>query len=133
MICVDAENKVAGRLASSVAKLILDGEQVSVFNAEKAVVMGRPEAVIAEYTAKRVRGDPYHGPFYPRRPDRVLKRIVRGMLPYKTQRGKQAFKRLKVFMSIPEGTGKTEFTELKGTGNRALRKSVTLKEIAERS
>ena len=35
MICIDATNQVVGRLASRVAKQLLCGEDVSIFNAEK--------------------------------------------------------------------------------------------------
>ena len=97
MICIDASNHVLGRLASKVAKHVLCGEAVAVVNAEKAVVIGNPKAIVASYKERRDRGDPYHGPFYPRHPDRILKRTVRGMLPYKTPRGREAFKRLRVF------------------------------------
>jgi large subunit ribosomal protein L13 len=41
------------------------------------------------------------GPFHYRRPDRIVRKTVRGMLPYKQPKGKQAFKRLKVYMGVP--------------------------------
>ncbi len=41
------------------------------------------------------------GPYFPKRPDRILKRTVRGMLPYKRLRGKEAMARLKIHVGIP--------------------------------
>ena len=132
MIYVDAGNKVVGRLASSVAKMLLSGESVTIVNAEKAVIMGRPKATIGIYRQKRARGDPYHGPFYPKRPDMLIKRIVRGMLPYKTARGREAFKRLKVFISIPSEMKDQRFSDISGTGNKGEHKSIRLKVLSER-
>jgi large subunit ribosomal protein L13 len=47
-------------------------------------------------------GKPVTGPFHYRRPDRILRRTVRGMLPFKQPKGKQAYKRLKVFIGTPD-------------------------------
>jgi large subunit ribosomal protein L13 len=102
LIVADAENQVAGRLASRVAKELLKGSRVSIVNAERAVVSGDPKHTVKVYTERLKRGDPYHGPFYPRTPDRVLKRMIRGMMPYKKTKGSEAFKRLRVFISVPE-------------------------------
>jgi large subunit ribosomal protein L13 len=131
MICIDATDQVLGRLASSVARMVLSGEEVRVVNAEKAAVIGNPKMIVSEFKAKRDRGDPYHGPFYPSSPDRILKRTVRGMLPYKTARGKEAFKRLRAFISIPPELEGKEFRKIEGTANKGEEKSVTLKEISE--
>lgn len=102
LIIADADNQVAGRLASHVAKELLNGSRVSVVNAEKAVLSGNPKFTIKIYKERVKRGDPYHGPFYPRAPDRMLKRMIRGMIPYKKSKGNEAFKRLRVFISVPE-------------------------------
>jgi len=101
-LLADADNQIAGRLASVVAKELMKGKRVFVVNAEKAVLSGEPSYVVKKYSEKVKRGDPYHGPFYPRIPDRMLKRMIRGMIPYKKAKGKDAMKRLKVFISFPE-------------------------------
>jgi large subunit ribosomal protein L13 len=129
-IVIDASDKVAGRLASRIAKELLKGERVIVVNAESAVISGNPKHIIDDYTEKRERGDPYHGPFYPKEPDRILKRIVRGMLPYKSAKGKDAFKRLRVFISVPEEYGKAEFSEIKGAENNLKCKTMSLGGLA---
>jgi len=130
MIYVDATNLVLGRMASSVAKLLLRGESVYVVNAEKAVILGNPKATKVSFREKRDRGDPYHGPFYPKRPDMIVRRVVRGMMPYTTARGKEAFKRLRVFISIPDELKDKQFMELRGTANRGECKSLTVEKMA---
>ncbi|MEM0480652.1 MAG: 50S ribosomal protein L13 [Candidatus Aenigmatarchaeota archaeon] len=101
-VVIDASNKVAGRLASEIAKLLLSGYKVYVVNAEKAIISGKKEVIIREFLNRRARGDPYKGPFYPKRPDNIFRRMVRGMLPYKKERGKRALKNLKVYIGFPE-------------------------------
>jgi large subunit ribosomal protein L13 len=133
MIYIDAENRVVGRLASSIAKRLLSGEKVAVVNTEKAVILGNGGATIKDFLKKRSRGDPYHGPFYPTKPDRIFKRVVRGMLPYKTQRGSEALKRLKVFISVPGDMADKEYAEVVGTENKGECKFITLKDLAARA
>jgi large subunit ribosomal protein L13 len=98
----DATNQIAGRLASYVAKDLLNGEQVVIVNAEKAVLSGDPKMKFREFKQKRDRGDPKKGPFYPRYPDLILRRIVRGMLPWHKDKGRKAYRRLKVYIGEPE-------------------------------
>ncbi len=125
---IDADGAVLGRLASRVAKKILSGEQVIIINAEKAVVSGDPEYVVKEYGAKRQRGDPYHGPFFPRYPDRIVWRTIRGMIPYKQGRGMDAMKRLKVYAGTPQNiTGAEKITK---TRSQLRCRYITLKEIS---
>ena len=101
MIVIDASGSIMGRLASSVAKSLLNGEEVHVINAEEAVISGTKEMVCGEYIEKRNLNHPRKGPFYPRMPHLMLKRAVRGMIPYQKPRGREAFKRLKVDVGTP--------------------------------
>lgn len=101
MIVVDATGLVLGRLASVTAKKLLAGEEVRIVNAEKALVTGGKESIFAEYGHTRDRGHKERGPYFPRRPEMILKRTVRGMLPYKMGRGRDAFSRLRIFVGIP--------------------------------
>lgn len=98
---VDANGAVLGRLASLLAKRLLMGDHISVVNAEKAIVSGNPDWIVREWLHKRQRGDPYKGPFYPRYPDRLLKRVIEGMLPSNVK-GREAARRLMVYMGVPE-------------------------------
>ncbi len=99
---INAENCIAGRLASFVAKRLLKGEEIVIVNAEKAIVTGNPKAIEGLFDERIKRGDPYHGPFYPKKPERILRRIVRGMLPFHKPRGRDAYRRLKVYVAVPE-------------------------------
>ncbi len=101
MIVVDATGLVMGRLASVTAKKLLAGEEIRIVNAEKALVTGGKESIFAEYGQTRDRGHKERGPYFPRRPEMILKRTVRGMLPYKMGRGRDAFSRLRIFVGIP--------------------------------
>lgn len=131
MIVIDAKDKIAGRLASVVAKLLLMGEEVVILNAEKAVVSGKKERVFKIFKEKRDRGDPYKGPFYPRYPDRILRRMIRGMLPYKKPKGREALKRLKIFIGIPEEYKDAKISDIKIKSAKDLTTNyVTLEEIS---
>jgi len=98
---INAEGLIIGRMASMIAKRILMGEEIIVVNAEKAVISGKRKSKVAEAKRFLEVGAPRRGPFHYRRPDRIVKKTVRGMLPYKQPKGKQAYKRLKVYMGIP--------------------------------
>ncbi len=99
---VDASGLVLGRAASRIAHRLLAGESIVVVNAEQAVVTGSRASVLAQYTALRARGSVRSGPHFPRYPDRIFRRTVRGMLPHLRPRGKAAFARLKVHIGVPE-------------------------------
>lgn len=98
---IDATNLIAGRLASFVAKKALLGEKVDIVNCEKAVISGDMEQVLYRYKQKKQRGIPSKGPFIPTMPDMFVKRIIRGMLPYKQEKGRKAFKLIKCYIGVP--------------------------------
>jgi len=130
MDVIDASGCVAGRLASAVAKELLKGKDMAIVNAEKAIVTGNRKFIMGAFKQKVIRGDPYHGPFYPKAPDRILKRIIRGMMPYKRTKGADALKRLKVYISVPEALKAAEMRKMPGTNNAQVRKCLTLGEIS---
>jgi large subunit ribosomal protein L13 len=99
---IDGDSLLVGRLSSVVAKRALAGEEIAIVNAEKAVISGSRARVFGIYQHKRERGSREGGPFFPRRPDHILKRTIRGMVPYKRERGIEAMKRIKVYVGIPE-------------------------------
>src|SRR5574342_452666 len=98
---VNAEGLIVGRMASKVAKRLLNGEYVIILNAEKAIFSGKRKSKVAEAKEFLEVGAPMRGPFHYRRPDRFLRKTVRGMLPFKQPKGKSAYKRLKAYMGIP--------------------------------
>jgi large subunit ribosomal protein L13 len=99
---VNADGLILGRMASKVAKRLLNGEKVIIINAEKAVLSGKKKSKVAEAKEFLEVGAPMRGPFHYRRPDKILRKTVRGMLPFKQPKGKIAYKKLKVFMGVPE-------------------------------
>lgn len=106
ILVVDATNCIAGRMCSHVSKLLLQGNRVAIVNAEKAMLSGNRYKTIDSY--KEHLGinsvtNPIHGPFHPRRPDTILSKMVRGMVPKRKPDGISAFKRLRVYMGVPEG------------------------------
>lgn len=104
-IVIDAEGAVLGRLASTVAKKLLNGGKVVVTNIEKAIITGEPDMIYQRYKHRRERGDRNKGPFYPKQPDRLFQRVLRGMLPYKQGRGMDAMRRLKIVMGKSAAEG----------------------------
>ncbi len=104
---IDGKNAVLGRLAVSAAKKLLEGEEVHIYNAEKVIITGRPLDIKKKYIERKARGGPHHGPFFPRLPNMIIRRTIRGMLPYKTNKGRTAFKKLRVYNGMPDGI-KTE-------------------------
>ena len=90
------EGCVLGRLASITSKNLLEGEEVVILNAEKIMLTGNKEWAYAKYKQRVDRASISNprdlGPKYPRRPDDIFRRTVRGMLPFKKSKGKTAYK-----------------------------------------
>jgi len=129
---VNAEGLILGRMASKVAKKLMNGEEVIIVNAEKTILSGKRKSKIAEAHVFLEVGAPARGPFHYRRPDRMVRKTVRGMLPIKQPKGKNAFARLRVFLGVPEElkNQKTEtFTEAQSTKLKGP--SFTLGELAK--
>ena len=97
MTIIDGTNLRLGRLASSVAKRALRGEEIIILNTEKCVITGKKRSVIKDKRDMRQIGSRYKGPFLPKRADRIVKRAIRGMLPYKKKRGREAMGRIRTF------------------------------------
>lgn len=102
MIVIDAKNLILGRFATHVAKQALLGEEVRVINCEKAIVSGRKATTLRETHQSANRGTPAKGPFIPKMADRYVRRVIRGMLPYKQAKGAQAYKRVLCYIGEPE-------------------------------
>ncbi len=127
---VDASGLVLGRAASLIAQRLLAGESVVVVNAEKSVVTGSRAHVLAHYTAARARGSKRTGPHFPRYPDRIFRRTVRGMLPHLKTRGKVAFRRLKVHIGVPQEYRGSPLVSLDGArAHPTVRPPMTLEAI----
>ncbi len=99
---VDATDLVVGRMSSFVAKKAMLGEKIDIVNCEKAVISGKKEVVMAKFLQKTHRATIRRGPFVSRMPDRFIRRIIRGMLPYKFEKGEKAFKRVMCYIGVPK-------------------------------
>ncbi len=98
---IDATGATLGRLCTKTAKRLLNGEEIAVINSEKAIISGKKASIKNIYKQKRELGTYRKGPFFPRTPDKIVKRTIRGMIPYQTPHGRKSFKRLKCYMGIP--------------------------------
>ena len=110
-IVIDVANCISGRICSHVSKLLLQGNRVAIVNAEKAMLSGKRYKTIElykEHLEINSVTNPIHGPFHPRRPDTILTKMVRGMMPKRKSSGIEAFKRLRVYIGIPEYLKNTE-------------------------
>lgn len=101
-VVIDAEGATLGRLGTNVAKRLLNGEVIAVVNSEKAIISGKKDMIKKRYQQKRDVGTYRKGPFFPRTPERIVKRTIRGMIPYQKPQGREAYKRLKCYIGLPD-------------------------------
>ncbi|MCC6040775.1 MAG: 50S ribosomal protein L13 [Desulfurococcaceae archaeon] len=135
VIYIDASGHILGRLASIVAKKLLEGYNVYVVNVEKAVLSGDKQRVIQGYKLLfRVRthvNPEKPGIRRPRSPVSIFRRAVRGMLPMDKPRGRLAYKRLRVFIGIPPELSNVEFTKYPSAMYTRLRgRYITVEELS---
>jgi large subunit ribosomal protein L13 len=131
---IDANGLILGRLASIVAHRLLSGEEISIINAERAVVSGSPETTVLKYKTMRTKGSKEKGPYFPKRSDMILRRTVRGMLPYKKAFGRAAFGRLRVYMGTPAELSNVDAETLDSAHKSRLStiKVIDLEKISQR-
>ena len=134
-VYIDATDQIAGRLSSKVAKLIISGRRVVVVNAEKALISGGRTSVINQWKeslelASHV--NPIYGPIHPRRPDNILRRMVRGMVPRKKPKGATAMKRLRIYIGVPAAVKAPKFTKFDDTAaTRPIPVYVTMGDLSK--
>lgn len=115
MIIINAEDMIVGRLGTFVAKKALLGEEVKIINCERAVVSGNKREVLAKYQRIRKMGVPLQGPYLIRTPEALVKRTIRGMLPYKQAKGREAFERVMCYRGTPEEFAGKDITKIEGS------------------
>jgi large subunit ribosomal protein L13 len=124
VIVFDAKDKVLGRLSSVVAKHLMQGNEVIVINAEQAIISGEKRVILARYKTRinlKEKENPEHSPYWSRRPDLLVKRIIRGMLPYhKKPAGKAAYRRLRVYIGVPEDIPKKKPIEINSKDPKSI-------------
>lgn len=140
-VVIDASNQRLGRMASKVAKMLLQGKSVIIVNSEKAVITGNKRSILERFfmlsrrkqktSLKEVKV------WYPNKPDNLVKYAIVRMLPRKKHKGKQAAKRLKVYVGTPpeyEGLEKLSFPEatarIRSSSGRLIR-WLTMEEISK--
>ena len=126
---IDADGATLGRLSTYTAKRLLGGEEIAIVNSEKAITSGKKSATKKHYKQKREVGTYRKGPFYPRMPDQIVKRTVRGMIPYQTPHGRTAFKRLKCYIGIPREFEGKKFETVKEAAKQPI-DFMTIEEVS---
>jgi large subunit ribosomal protein L13 len=131
---VNAEKMVAGRLSSKVAKALINGETITIVNAENVVLVGRKEDLLRKFVARvdaAVKSNPHYGPKYDRIPSKMLRKMVKGMLPNKSRTNERLISNLTVYNSIPKEFKEQEFANIEGVMFNERNDSLTLGEIAK--
>merc|ERR1712165_647083 len=103
-VVIDGRGHLMGRLCSIVAKNILTGNKVVIVRCEGINMSGnfyRNKLKYLKFLRLRCNVKPSRGPFHFRAPSKIFWRTVRGMVPHKSERGKEAMKRLQTFEGVP--------------------------------
>jgi len=131
-VIIDAKGLILGRMSSVVAKRLLKGEKVIVLNAEKAAISGKRQQIVQAAKSFLEVGHPRKGPFHYRRPDRIVRKTIRGMLPRRKPKGLQAFKRLRVYLGSPTEFDNKEFqTIFEASADKLKSPYITVGELAK--
>lgn len=127
---VNGENAILGRLGSFVAKKLLQGDEVVVVNSEKVVISGEVNVTVEKIRNLRKKGGASQkGPDMPKLSDRMLKRKIRGMLPWDKAKGRDAYKRLRC--EIGNNLSEEEKKKLIKFDHRLPAKYVSLEKVTE--
>jgi large subunit ribosomal protein L13 len=130
---IDAKDLIVGRFATHVAKAALLGQDINIVNAEKAVITGNSLHTMSLFKQRADRGTHVKGPFIPKRPHMLLKRMIRGMLPHRSSRGKVALARIKCHTGVPAEFEGKKFTTFKEANKSKLKvlKFVRIEDITQ--
>jgi len=104
VVIIDGKGHLIGRLASILAKELLNGQKVVVVRCEEIQISGslfRNQLIFSKFLQHRGNTNPKRGPFHYRSPSRILWRTIRGMMTHNKKRGQAALERLKVFEGTP--------------------------------
>ncbi len=129
---IDATSSIVGRLSAYASKKLLNGEEVAIVNAEKAVISGDAVKITARYKARRgmrYMANPEKSAKWPRRPDMFLKKIISGMLPKHSSRGAAALKRLKTYIGTPKQFESQKCEKMPKTADKLSGKSISIEKI----
>jgi large subunit ribosomal protein L13 len=126
-IIIDGKHAIMGRLASYSAKQALFGKKVVILNAGEVIILGSKKDIVAKYIQRiKKGGSSMKGPKIVRTPEKILKRTIRGMLPHKQGRGREALKRVRCYNKVPK---EYENTKKIIGGKEKHSKFITLNEL----
>lgn len=101
LLVVDATDLLVGRMATRVARESMHGKTVRVINCDKAIISGSKAFLVGEWKRRHRQGVPRKGPYIDRYPDRIVRRIIRGMLAHHNPRGRAAYARIMCYIGVP--------------------------------
>jgi large subunit ribosomal protein L13 len=94
-IIINGDGAILGRLGSVAAKELLKGYYVTIINSENVLISGNEKDILGKIRILRKKGgSSQKGPKFSKLADLLLKRMIRGMLPWDRPKGKMAHKRL---------------------------------------
>jgi large subunit ribosomal protein L13 len=129
----DARGKILGRFASAVARELIAGKSIAVINAERAIIVGNRRVIAKKYFTRlnlQEKENPEYSPYWSRRPDMLVKRAIRGMLPKKAG-GRSAYRKLLVYIGTPDRLAKSKPIEIKTKdANDIYMPHVTIEELS---
>ncbi len=132
-IVIDGSGRVLGRMASVAAKMALNNQKVAIINAEKVMISGHMREITSKYKRRfelQDKANPEHSPYWSKRPDLFVKRVIRGMLPYKQPRGKAAYRLLRVYNGVPEELKSAKIHDMKSkSAQNIYERTFTVKEV----
>lgn len=132
MTVIDARDLILGRMASTVAKRLLQGETIDIINAEQAIISGRRAQIINEAKEFLSVKGPRWGPIHHRSPHMIIKRTIRGMLPYRKHHGREAYDRLRVHNGTPPELSAADAQTIQQAHlDRLAGRHITIGEVAE--
>lgn len=103
-VIVDGRGHLLGRLASVVAKQLLEGQSVTVVRCDEINISGHlanNRIKFMTYLRKQMNTNPRRGPYHFRAPSMMFYKAVRGMVPRKSPHGQAALAKLKVLDGVP--------------------------------
>ncbi len=128
---IDAQGCVLGRMANQVAKRLINGETIHIVNAEGAIITGTTKDAIKKRYLERYHLGTYRkGPFIGRMPHDLVKRTVRGMIPYQQPAGRAAFKRLRCHIGVPADLKGSKLEAIEGAKRDPSGASITIAELS---
>ena len=113
-IVIDGKGHLLGRLASVIAKELLQGQKVIVVRCEaiqKSGSLFRNKIKFHEFLNKWANHNPRRWIQHYRSPSRVFWRVIRGMLPHKTPRGAIALGTINFYFIFQDSN---DFRQAKG-------------------